>query len=316
MPLDESSRIEDNLLLQENYDIRGMQITKMIDDAKGKNVYSSLSGLKKETIEKMDVNNPDEDMYLDGDLRQVHAFLKKEQPSQQMFGDLDRTRDRMLAKIHINAPTRGEIQTSTATTNQIARESDFTMADDISDLTINEVATKMGEALLHMMKLRYTPKHFQVLIGTEGEQTHQRLTSDIIEDGMEVSIRASGTDKLKAERQAKEEAQLGLTDPISYMKDTGRTDAEIRAEMAFLFQTAPELYFKRFIKKEEVADIAEGVIAQNRANLSQAGGQAAPGQPPIQPSPQNTSNIPTTPQGSPRSLIGRAGAAISNIFKR
>jgi hypothetical protein len=219
MPLDETTRVEENLLLQENYDIRGMQITKMIDDAKGKNVYSSLSGLKKETIEAMDVNNPDQDMYIDGDLRQVHAFLKKEQPSQAMFGDLGRTRERIMEKLHLAAPVRGEITTSVATTNQIAREGSFTTADDISDLTINEVSTKMGEALLHMMKLRYTPQHFQKLLGTEGEQTHQRLTSDIIEDGMIVSIRASGTDKLKAERQAKEEAQLGLSDPISYMKD-------------------------------------------------------------------------------------------------
>lgn len=315
MPLDESSRIEDNLLLQENYDIRGMQITKMIDDAKGKNVYSSLSGLKKETIEEMDVNNPDQDMFLDGDLRQVHAFLKKEQPSPAMFGDLTRTRERIMEKLHLAAPVRGEITSPVATTNQIAREGSFTTADDISDLTINEVATKMGEVLLHMMKLRYTPEHFQALIGVEGEQTHQQLTSDIIEDGMIVSIRASGTDKLKAERQAKEEAQLGLSDPINYMKDTGRTDAEIRAEMAFLFNNAPELYFKRFIKKEQVADIAQGVMVQNQQNLAQAQGQAPPGSPPLQPSPQNTGNIPTVAQGSPRSLIGRAGAAVSNLFR-
>ena len=89
------------------------------------------------------------------------------------------------------------------------------MADDIGGLTVNEVTTKMGEVILHMMKLRYTPEHFQALIGIEGEETHDQLTGDIIEDGMIVSIRASGTDKLKAERQAKEEAQLGLTDPVS-----------------------------------------------------------------------------------------------------
>ena len=314
MPLDETSRIEENLLLQENYDTRGMQITKMIDDAKGKNVYSSKSGLKKETIEAMDVNNPDEDMYIDGDLREVHAFIKKEQPSQAMFGDLTRTRERMLAKIHISAPSRGEIQSDTATTNQIARESDFTIADDISDLTINEMSTKMAEALLHMMKLRYTPEHFQKLLGVEGTETHQRLTADVIEDGMVVSIRASGTDKLKAERQAKEEASLGLTDPISYMRDTGRTDAEIRAEMSFLFQNAPELYFKRFIQKQEVQDIAGGIIQQNQQTQAQVEGQ--PGQPAQQPSAQNPQNIGQVPQGSPRNLIGRAGAAIGGLFGR
>jgi len=316
MPMDETSRIEENLLLQENYDIRGMQITKMIDDAKGKNVYSKMSGLKKKTVQDMDVNNPDEDMLLDGDLRQVHMFIKKEQPSNAMFSDLGRTRERMMEKLHLAAPVRGEITSNVATTNQIAREGSFTTADDISDLTINEVSTQMAEALLHMMKLRYTPEHFEKLLGVEGEKTHRRLTADVIEDGMEVGIRASGTDKLNTERQAKDEAQLGLSDPINYMKDTGRTDAEIRAEMAFLFNNAPELYFKRFIKKEEIPDIAQGVVDQNQQNLAAAGG-APVGQVPQQPSPQNPGNIPTTPGGSTRNLFGKtAGDAITGLFRK
>lgn len=320
MPLDETSRIWENILLQENYDIRGMQITKMIDDAQGKHVFSSASGLKKETVEKMDLNDPDEDLFIDGKLTDVHDFIDKEQPSVQMFNDLTRTRERMLSKISISGPTRGEIQTDTATTTQIAREADFTVADDISDLTINEVSTKMAEALLHMMKLRYTPDHFRVLIGPEGEEAHKRLTADIIEDGMIVAIKASGTDKLKAERQAKDEAQLGVIDPINYYKDTGRADPENRAEMAFLFNNYPEVYFKRYIEKKEPSEVAGEVNVQNRANLAQTEGQTgqsqALAQPPVQPSPQDTGNIPTTPAGSSRSLIGRVGAGIKKVFGR
>lgn len=319
MPYDETSRIEENILLQDNYDTRGMQVTKMIDDSRGKHVFSSLSGLKKETVEAMDLNNPDQDIYIDGDLRQVHSFLSKEQPSDAMFSDLVRTRERMMAKIHIGAPTRGEIQTSTATTNQIARESDFTVADDLSDLTINEMATKMAEALLHMMKLRYTPEHFQALIGTKGTDVQEKLTADVIEDGMEVSIKASGTDKLKAERQAKEEAQLQLIDPLSYFEDTERSDPKGRAERLFYFQTNPELYLKKYVEGMDLEQIAGQVMGMNQQNLAQAQGMAMGGQmeqPPMQPSVQNTGNIPTTPQGSPRSLIGRASGAVSKLFNR
>jgi hypothetical protein len=312
MPLDETSRIEENLLLQQNYDTRGMQITKMIDDAKGKSVFSSLSGLKRETVEKMDDGNPRQALYVDGDLRQVHSYIRKEQPSVQMFNDLDRTRDRILSKIHISAPTRGEIQTSTATTNQIARESDYNVADDIASLTINEVATKMAEALLHLMKLRYTTDHFKALIGKKGEEVHDKLSWDIIEDGMEVTIKASGTDKLRIERQAKEEAAAGLGDPVSYYEDTGRPDPKRRAEMSFLYTAQPELYFKRFIKEEEIPQIAQGIMQQNEQNLMTAQGQ----QPPMQPSPAQTENIPTIPQSSPRGLIGKAGGAINRILGR
>jgi len=318
MPLDETSRIEENLYLQENYDVRGMQITKMIDDAKGKNVYSSLSGLKKDTVQDNDFNDPDKDMFLTGKLNEVHTYIKKEQPGAQMFEDLSRTRERILSKLHISAPTRGEIKTSTATTNQIARESDFTVADDLSALTINEVATKMAEALLHMMKLRYTPEHFERLIGKQGETVQQRLTADIIEDGLEVTIKASGTDKLKAERQAKEESQIGLGDPVSYYEDTGRPDPEDRAEKSFLFNTAPELYYKQFIQKQDIKDIAENVIFQNRQIQQQVGqpqsGSTTINTQPMAPSPQNTGNIPTVPQGSPRGLIGKATQAIGSLF--
>jgi hypothetical protein len=322
-PLDETTRIEENILLQENYDIRGMQIVKMIDDARGKNVWSSLSGLKRATIQDQDFDDPDVDMFINGEVPKVHGFISREQPSTQMFNDLTRTRDRILAKIHISAPSRGEIQSDVATTNQIARESDFTVADDISNDTVNEVATQMAEALLHMMKLRYTPDHFKAVLGEKGETTFLRFQNDMIEDGMEVDIFASGTDKLKAERQAKDEAQLGLIDPITYYKDTGRSDPEGRAEKLFLFQQNPELYYKKFVKGEDLPDIAEQIMLMNQQKLQMASqdGQGA-GQPaqattmPMKPSVGNTSNIPTTPQGSPRNLMQRAGGAIAGMFGR
>ena len=229
MPLDVTSRIEDNILLQDNLDTRGMQITKMIDDARGKHVFSTLSGLSRKDVEDMDLNDPDQDIVVDGELTKVHDFITPELPSQEMFADFDRTRSRMLAKINIHGATRGEIETSVATTNQIAREADFTVADDIAEETINDVAMKIGEALLHMIKLRYTEEHFKTLIGENGEATFLRLTNDMVEDGMEVEIFASGTDKLRAEREAKEDAQLSLIDPLSYFQDTGKSNPEERA---------------------------------------------------------------------------------------
>lgn len=317
-PFDETSRIEENIHLQDRYDKRGMQITKMLDDARGKHVFSALSGLKKETVEEMDLNDPDEDVFVEGKLGDVHSFIQKEQPSIQMFNDLTRTEQRMREKIHVSGAVGGEITTDVATTTQIQRESSFTVADDISDLTINDVATKMAEALLHIMKLRYTEQHFRLLIGGEGEQAHLRLTQDLIEDGMEVKVKSSGTDKLRRERLAKEEASLGLIDPLSYFKDTGREDPEHRAELAFLWNTAPELYYKKVVQKQDLGDISDYIMAQNQANLANAQGGASrvTGQPASRPSPQNITNIPQAPAGSPRNLVGRAGQAVSRLFNR
>ena len=176
----------------------------------------------------------------------------------------------------------------------------------------------MAEALLHMMKLRYTPQHFQLLIGSQGAEVQQRLTADLIEDGMEVGIKASGTDKLKRERQAKEEASLGLIDPINYFIDTGRSDAENRAEMLYMFQTNPDMYIKKYSQKMDLQGVANQVIGMNQQNLMRFGNPQGPYQPqqPMQPSPQNPQAIGETPQGSPRSLIGRATGVISRLFNR
>jgi len=315
---DEISRIEENRLLQDNYDTRGMQITKMIDDARGKHVFSTMSGLKKETIEEMDLNDPDEDIVVDGNLGEVHAFIKKEQPSQAMFGDLERTKQRVKEKLHISGAASGELTSDVATTTQIQREASFTIADDFSDLAINKVATEMAEALLHMFKLRYTSQHFQLLIGRQGGEVQERLTSDVIEDGLEVSIKASGTDKLKRERMAKEEATLGLIDPINYFQDVGRTDAEKRAEMLFMFQTNPEMYIQKYAKGMELQDVANQVMGMNQQNLMSFGNPQGPyqPQPPMQPSPQNPQAVSEVPSGSPRNLIGKATGAISKLFNR
>ncbi len=319
MAYDESSRIEDNLFLQQNYDYRGMQVTKMIDDARVKHAFSSMSGLKRETVEEMDLNDPDEDIFVDGDLRQVHAFIAAEQPSSEMFGDLGRSRERILSKVNIHGATRGEIQTSTATTNQIAREGDFTYHDNVAEDTVIAAATEIGEAYVHMMKLRYTADHFKAVLGEKADQTFENLTFDMIEDGMQVMISASGTDKLKRERQAKEEAQLQLIDPVNYYKDTGREDYQERAEMLFLMQNAPDLYYKKFVKGEDVPEIAEQLRMMQQQKMMEAQGMQPQqaGQPnttPQQPSANNTGNIPTQPQGSPRGIMGQMGQAISGMF--
>lgn len=323
MPLDESSRIEDNLYLQENYDYRSMQVTRMIDDARIKHVFSGLSGLKKETVESMDLNDPDQDIFVDGPLKDVYTFIAPEQPSQSMFADQERSRQRILSKVNVHGATRGEVETSVATTNQIAREGDFTAQNSLSEDTVIAAATQIVRAYVHMMKLRYEPEHFQAILGKSGTQELENLQFDMIEDGMEVEVFASGTDKLRQERQAKEDAQLGVIDPLTYFRDTNRSDPEGRAEMLFWFQNAPELYYKKYVEGAEVPDIAEQLQLIQQQRLMAAQNQANPapqtpqlGAAPQRPSAQDTNNIATTPAGANNGMLGRMQAGIGQILNR
>src|SRR5690606_15442962 len=117
---------------------------------------------------------------------------------------------------------------------------------DIVNETILHVVTELSKARLHIMKLRYTPEHFEKIVGRYGKNLHFRLTNDLIDDGMEIVVSASTTDKLKAERNATSMAQMTLIDPLTYFEDLGLPDPEGRAERLFLYQTNPEMYYQKF----------------------------------------------------------------------
>lgn len=302
-PWEKTSSIEQNIPLQDNYDDRMGTISYMLAHARVKNVFGG--GIKKETIEKLDFSNPDQDIVLESsaDLRTVYTFIQGQLPPAEAFADLDRTKNRIFSRVNVNAATRGEIVSNTATTNQIAREGDYAQQDDLADDTISPVSQDIAESYLHMVKLRAEPEYFQEVLGDDAENVQERFTADDIEDGMIVEIEASTTDKLKAERSAKEEAQLKLIDPINYYKDTGRKNPERRAMMVTVFQVSPALYLKKYGQGQDIQQIAQEAMMFNRQKEAQAAG--ANGQPGFgqgnfpaesqNPSPQNPGNVATNP---------------------
>jgi hypothetical protein len=152
----------------------------------------------------------------------------------------------MMQKSHVNALS-GVLQSKTATSNQIAREANLTYAADLVDQTINYLSERMSQAILQMIKLRYTEEHFIKLIGQEGKTVFQRLHRDMIEDGMEITITASGVDKLRAENQAMDLAKLQLIDPLTMYEDMGKKNAPERTERLMTFLTSPDQYMAKYV---------------------------------------------------------------------
>lgn len=244
-PIDETSRVEQLVLMQYTLDNRGKTIAEKLTQ-RIKHVFSKEGGLKAEDIEEMDLNNPDEDILVDGDVNKVHSSIPPEMPTAQEMKDYEDTRNRMFAKAGTFA-TRGEVQTDVATSNQIAREADFTRADDLVEETINYAAEKMARAVLQMIKLRYTEDHYARILGDDGKVVFQRVHRDMVEDGMEVQVTASGTDKIKAERRAMDMAKLQLIDPFTFYKDIGASDPKGRTEKLMLFMSSPEQYMAQVV---------------------------------------------------------------------
>lgn len=262
MPIDETSRIEQLIRLQQNVNDRGVQIKKMLNRAMGKHIFSTKANLKAEHIEEMDWEDMDQALIVDGDVNQTHSFAAADQPSAQIINDYASTRQIMMQKAHVNAVS-GVIQSSVATTNQIAREANFTYADDLVDATINYISEEMARAILQLIKLRYTEEHFVRLIGEDGKALFQRLHRDMIEDGMEVTITASGVDKIQRQNQAMDMAKLQLIDPLTFYEDIGAKNAQERTKRLVTFLTSPEQYWLEYV---------EGGVEAAGAKLNGTGG--------------------------------------------
>lgn len=269
---DETSRIEQILYLQDNVNKRGKQITDMADHARGKNVFSTESGLTSTDIEGIDMMDPDQDILIDGEIAKVWSLIPGIQPTPALFEDQQLNRERVFAKAGAHATTRGEREASeTATGRQILREADFSKQDDEVEDTINYAAEKMAKAALQMIKLRYTEDHLVRLLGQDGRVVFMNINRDQVEDGMEVEVSASAVDKLRRKSEAYELAGMQMIDPVNFFKDTETPEPEKRAEMLMVFTLAPDLYLQKFIKGQDTAGMIQQLNGGQPPNPQQQG---------------------------------------------
>lgn len=258
MPFDETSRVEQVIELQKDLDKRGRQITETADRARGKNVFSTTSGLKKEDIQNLDPNNPDIDLLLQGeDVSKVHKFIEGEQPSSALFTDKDITKSAIFNKMGTHSTTRGEKESNTATTSQILKDSDYGRIDELTNETINAVAEQMSRWAMHFIKLYYSEDHFRRVAGEAGKSTYIRINSDMIDDGMEVIVSASGTDKVMRKEQALQMAQMKLTDPLSFFEDLEVSKPKERAERLMMFTNDPMGYIAKYVQEKSIASMTQ-----------------------------------------------------------
>ena len=291
-PYDETSRIEQNIRNQENLDD---MVKRIMDKLKqrAKHIWSKESGLKKPDIQKMDMENPLLDALVEGDLGKVHKLIDPERPDAAEYKSVGDTKGMMYSLAHATA-IRGELQSDVATTNQIGREADFTAADDLVEETINAACEWMAEWQMHFIKLRYTEDHMRQIAGSGGSTTLLRLRRDMPSDGMEVTTKASTTDKLKAQKNALDAAKLGppYTNPIDFFKDMGMDDPEGRTERGLMMMSDPAGYYAKYAMKLENTEEMAGALAAQPVGPAPVGGPAPV---PQNPSPVNTASVAAAP---------------------
>jgi hypothetical protein len=294
---DETSRIEQNIYNQENMDAIGKRVIEKLKD-RGKHTFSKDSGLQGKDIERMDLNNPDQDLLVDGDVNKVHGYIPPIEPTQQEFAELKNTRERMFS-VAGATNLNGQLQTNVATSNQIAREANYTRVDDLTEDTINAAAEWMADNIMQFIKLRYTDEHMRKLLGAKGSITFIKLTSNMIEEGMEVNIKASGTDKIQSQNNAMQMAKMKMIDPLTFFEDMDLSDPEGRAEKLMMFMQDPAGYLMTYVNHQTIEDMAQTVINAETppAGMEPQGAAqiGAPTPPPAGPTPTNTAQVATQP---------------------
>lgn len=298
---DETSRIEQNIRNQENLDDQNKTILDQLK-TRVKHIWSKDSGMGAKDVQRLDMDDPKMDALVEGDPNSVHAAIMPERPDAPQFNALNDTRSRMYA-ISGSTAVRGQLQSDTATSNQIAREADFTRTDDLVEDTINAACEWMAEWQMQFIKLRYTEDHMREILGAKGQVTYVRIRRDDISDGMEVMIKSSSTDKLKAQRNAMDTAQLGApyTNPLDFFTDMGMSDPEGRTEKGIMFATDPQGYFMKYVMHMDVPQQTTALAAGVPAGQPAQPEQPAPAQPgivpqaPQAPTPGNTSAVAATP---------------------
>lgn len=300
-PIDETSSFEQSLGIQMSYDKRNRQLDDTLDSARGKYVFSASEGLTKDDVANYDQKDPEQQLLIRGDLNKTFKFLPGEQPSPAVIQNVMDSRERIFDKLGIHAATRGQVNTETAATNnQIGREGDFTRMDDYVDDTINYAAEKIANWDMQLMKLFYTETHFRSILGQDGKWVSVKLHRDYIDDGMQVILSASGSDKLKAEQRAVDNAKMKLIDPYKYFVDTGASDPRGRTLSLMTFLMNPQAYLMDIQNGGDGSSMQNGI--QSAAGV--VNGQAVPGQSPGQPpqSGQQPQMSPGAQQGDPQAM--------------
>jgi len=313
-PFDETTHLEQNIANQDNLDFMQKQIQDTLKN-RGHHIWSKMAGLSSGDIKKMDHNNPDEDYLVNGVPQQQHEFIPPDRPEPQEYQDLDRLKNEMF-EISSSTSIRGEVQDEAVTNNQIGRESDYTVMDDMVEETINKAAQWMAGWAMHMIKTRYTQAHFRKILGAKGEWVFMQLHQDFVEDGQEVMIKASGSDKLRKQNNALNLAKMDRISTLDLYEDLDLDDAEGRTARFITEHVDGPLFLSAFV---EDGPTATPQLVQKLAAITQqqnAGAQPQPGggqpQPngPAGPSTNNTQAVATSPAQPQPAIAQPAGNVV------
>lgn len=223
--IDLTTMVEQSAALQRILDRRGFQIMENAEMA-GSGLIFNTQMIKKEDIAKL-TGSPDERIGVKGNVNQAVMRVAPPPLPSYVIEDKNDARAEIDNIFATHDITRGETSGSkTLGQDQMQQGQDYTRMDDIAR-AVERQAAAYYRYLVQMMKVYYTEEHWMWAAGEDGQFDRVMMKSDLIEDGIDVSVETNSTLPPNKKDQLKFASDLavpGLIDPLSlYEVGTGGT---------------------------------------------------------------------------------------------
>lgn len=286
-PVGDTSRVEQVWEFQDSINMNGSVIADQNIRARGKEIFDT-NAITQTTLDSVDFYDIDQTLGIDvpagSSINNAHAHIDMKPATQQQYRSLDTDRAKGFEMLGVGPSTRGLADAdATLGQQQMSREGDYGLIDDIVEDTINAQAEWQSRWAMQFIKLFYTKPHMRHILGKDGDVLHTKLSQDMVDDGMEVVVSASGVDKQKRVRMAQENMKLGIGDPLSYYEDTEQSNPKERALRAMMAQGSPQMYIQQYLVDKELTPDNPPMPGMP-PDPTQAAMAASPGaQPPVPP---------------------------------
>lgn len=238
---------------------RERQITEISDRTVPKIIFSKKafkSGDAEKYIAKM--NNPKDHIQLTGDtedIRKAVMVIQGNAPDRILYEDIAALRSRIDSLFNTHGTTRGDVRSGeSGIARQIAREGDLTITDDIVDFVVERVVFEMASWAVHMMKMYYTTPRPIKNMGKDGEIMHDEVSSDDIDEDVEIIVKASATGPQERRANATTFANAKITDPYTFFEDMDVPQPKERTKRLISWQRGQDDFYRNYMQMLGIKD--------------------------------------------------------------
>lgn len=214
--IDLTTMVEQAESQQRIHDRRGFQIMENADQAGSGMVFNTVM-ITKEDIAKL-TGSPDERIGVKGDVRAAVARVAPPPLPNYVVDDKIYAAQQIDDIFGTHDISRGKTSgNKTLGQDQLQVNQDYTRMDDISR-AVERMARKYYRYLAQMMKVYYTEEHWFKYTGEDGQYDFVMMKSDLLEDGIDISVEAGSTMPMNKGAQqefATNLAKIGMIDPLT-----------------------------------------------------------------------------------------------------